>query len=214
MVITILFASENNDKYLELKHFLDHSMYSDLVKIVKIKPTDEIHEIQSLDRSEIVNRKIMDAHQHTKDIILQNHIINNSMDVNHDDEYYFMVEDTSFCIDKQGGFPGPFIKYYLKSQTLNFISNTNWGSSAQSIVTLCIGKLNKHADIISKRVFEGIINGVIVKEQGSNGFGYDPIFRPEGSICTNASLTMTEKELFNPRIEAFKKILTFIIPNL
>jgi non-canonical purine NTP pyrophosphatase (RdgB/HAM1 family) len=208
MVTTLFFVSENKDKYLELKNYLDRSIYSDQIKLIPIKPQNDINEIQSLDRNQIILHKIVDALQSSKDIL--EHYQNNEQN----NDYWIMVEDTSFCIDKQGGFPGPFIKYYLKSQTLSFISNSNWGSPAQSIVTLGIGKLNKNAEVHSQHVFEGIVNGVIVNEQGSNGFGYDSIFRPNGSICTNAAMNMNEKEKFNPRIEGFQKILTFIKPNL
>lgn len=210
MTITLLFVSENKDKYLELKNYLDRSIYSNQIKLINVKPHYDINEIQSLDRNQIVLHKIIDALRSSKDSILHYLI----QDVEENNDYWLMVEDTSFCIDNQGGFPGPFIKYYLKSQSLKQISNTNWGSKAQSIVTLGIGKLNKNADIHSQRVFEGIINGVIVTEQGSNGFGYDPIFRPDGSICTNAAMNMNEKELFNPRIEGFKKIISYLVPNL
>lgn len=209
MVITLLFVSENKDKFLEIKNYLERSMYSDKIKLVNIKPNNDINEIQSLDRNQIVLHKIVEALQSNKDTI-SHYLI---QDVEENNHYWLMIEDTSFCIDNQGGLPGPFIKYYLKSQSLSHISNSNWGSKAQSIVTLGIGKLNKNADIYSQRVFEGVINGVIVTEQGSNGFGYDPIFRPDGSVCTNASMSMNEKEIFNPRIEAFKQIINFLVTD-
>lgn len=205
MTFTILFVSENNDKYIELKSYLETTNYKDNITLVKIKPQEDIEEIQSLDRNKIVYRKLFDSYQSIKEVI--HHTYNNN-------EIYLMVEDTSFCIDKLGGFPGPFIKYYLKTQNLTKISNDNWGSMAQSIVTLGIYKINKKGSIHSNHIFESSINGVIVNEQGTNGFGFDPIFRPEGSACTNSSMSINEKALYNPRIKAFQAVIEFITSNL
>jgi len=205
MTVTILFVSENNDKYLELKSYLDKTDYKNNINLVKIKPHEDIEEIQSLDRNKIIFRKLLDSYQSIKEII--QHTYNNN-------EIYLMVEDTSLCIDKQCGLPGPFIKFYLKLQSLSKISYDNWGSPTQSIVTLGICKINKSGLIHSQHIFEGLINGVIVKEQGENGFGFDPIFKPNGSSCTNASMSINEKAIYNPRIKAFQQVLSFILPSL
>jgi XTP/dITP diphosphohydrolase len=59
--------------------------------------------------------------------------------------------------------------------------------------------------------FEGICKGVIIKEQkGSNGFGYDPIFIPEGSTKTFAEMTTEEKNKFSHRKKALFKMIEFL----
>ncbi len=58
---------------------------------------------------------------------------------------------------------------------------------------------------------EGICAGTILFEpRGKNGFGYDPLFRPEGSARTFAEMTAAEKNLLSHRaraVEQFKNLL-------
>jgi XTP/dITP diphosphohydrolase len=59
--------------------------------------------------------------------------------------------------------------------------------------------------------FEGIASGEIIEEQiGSGGFGYDPIFRPEGYSRTFAELTMEEKNQISHRGKAVKALIEFL----
>ncbi len=59
--------------------------------------------------------------------------------------------------------------------------------------------------------FEGTCEGTITqKETGSEGFGYDPVFIPDGSQKTFAEMTMDEKNLFSHRKKATVKFITFL----
>jgi len=59
--------------------------------------------------------------------------------------------------------------------------------------------------------FEGICNGTITnKEIGTNGFGYDPVFIPEGSTKTFAEMTMDEKNQYSHRKKATAKFAAFL----
>lgn len=59
--------------------------------------------------------------------------------------------------------------------------------------------------------FEGIIKGTIIKEKrGDGGFGYDPIFCPEGYNKTFAELPMEEKNKISHRSRAFQKLLKYL----
>lgn len=59
--------------------------------------------------------------------------------------------------------------------------------------------------------FEGICKGHISKEmQGENGFGYDPIFIPEGSDKSFASMSMSEKNKFSHRKKAVTQLFEFL----
>jgi len=52
----------------------------------------------------------------------------------------------------------------------------------------------------------GRVKGIIAKkEKGSNGFGWDSIFIPEGSKKTFAQMSLTEKNKYSMRAIAFKK---------
>lgn len=59
--------------------------------------------------------------------------------------------------------------------------------------------------------FEGICKGhIIEKETGTNGFGYDPVFIPEGSEKTFAEMTMEEKNQYSHRKKATAKFAAFL----
>ena len=59
--------------------------------------------------------------------------------------------------------------------------------------------------------FEGICEGKIIEERrGSDGFGYDPVFIPEGSEKTFAEMTMEEKNKFSHRKKATQQLIQFL----
>lgn len=61
-------------------------------------------------------------------------------------------------------------------------------------------------------LFEGIVNGTIIREKrGTKGFGYDPIFLPDGKIRTFAEMEMTEKNTISHRARAFEKLREFLL---
>ena len=60
-------------------------------------------------------------------------------------------------------------------------------------------------------LFEGIVTGRIREDkQGENGFGYDPIFEPEGLNRTFAQMNMEEKNQLSHRARAFAKMIAFL----
>ena len=197
----IIFITENVSKYKEIQNYISTSNAN--ISIQMIKPDFELQEIQSLDRQEIVLKKLRDAFIASNSLINMQHILDSEK------ETWIMVEDTSLCIDKLGGFPGPFIKYYLQSLSLSAIANANWASKANSYVSLAIGRYSENNELIAK-AFEDSIEGLIVEPRGTNGFGYDAIFRPEESNNTNAEMTMDEKAKYNPRTKAFQKVIDFL----
>jgi len=59
--------------------------------------------------------------------------------------------------------------------------------------------------------FEGVINGEIAFERrGEAGFGYDPVFIPEGQCRTFAEMNIDEKNLISHRARAFGKLVDFL----
>ncbi len=60
-------------------------------------------------------------------------------------------------------------------------------------------------------LFEGVINGRIREvAAGSQGFGYDPIFEPEGYSHTFAEMSVSEKNSISHRAQAMQKLIAFL----
>jgi len=63
----------------------------------------------------------------------------------------------------------------------------------------------------TEHFFEGTVNGTIASEpRGSEGFGYDPVFIPEGGDRTFAQMTTSEKNTLSHRARAVEKLADFL----
>lgn len=72
-----------------------------------------------------------------------------------------------------------------------------------TIIALCLGK--------ETYIFKGAIEGIITHiPRGSNGFGYDPVFQPDGMDKTFAELTLMEKNQLSHRARAFSKLINYL----
>jgi XTP/dITP diphosphohydrolase len=61
------------------------------------------------------------------------------------------------------------------------------------------------------RQFEGSVQGMIIRQkQGTEGFGYDPVFIPEGYQKTFAQLSLDEKNKISHRGIAFRKLVRYL----
>jgi XTP/dITP diphosphohydrolase len=61
-------------------------------------------------------------------------------------------------------------------------------------------------------LFEGIVKGTITySKRGREGFGYDPVFIPEGKNCTFAEMDLAEKNTVSHRARAFEKLREFLL---
>jgi XTP/dITP diphosphohydrolase len=59
--------------------------------------------------------------------------------------------------------------------------------------------------------FEGIVEGTILKERrGEKGFGYDPIFLPEGSELSFAEMDLKEKNKISHRALAVNQLVAYL----
>ena len=60
-------------------------------------------------------------------------------------------------------------------------------------------------------LFEGTVNGEILRDtRGGKGFGYDPVFLPEGKQFTFAQMDLDEKNTISHRARAFEKLRAFL----
>lgn len=62
-----------------------------------------------------------------------------------------------------------------------------------------------------EHLFEGVCRGRIIEEKrGAQGFGYDPVFIPEGGEKTFAEMSLQEKSMFSHRKKAVDKLVVFL----
>lgn len=62
-----------------------------------------------------------------------------------------------------------------------------------------------------QHLFTGTVEGVIVDEKrGDQGFGYDPVFMPDGDKRTFAQFSMEEKATVSHRARAFRQLIAFL----
>jgi XTP/dITP diphosphohydrolase len=122
-------------------------------------------------------------------------------------------EDTGLEIEALGGEPGVKSARYAGEQrsssdnmqlVLDKLKNeTNRNARFKTVIAL---KLNGETHL-----FEGIINGTIRHSpSGTDGFGYDPIFQPNGYDTTFAEMTKETKNKISHRALAVDKLLAFL----
>lgn len=128
--------------------------------------------------------------------------------------YACFADDTGLEVPALNGAPGVDSAHYAGPQrshpdniTLllkNLEGATNRSAQFRTIITLVTHGGEVHT-------FEGIVEGEITHErQGSEGFGYDPVFRPKGFDRTFAQMTMEEKNTLSHRGRAVRKLVEFL----
>jgi XTP/dITP diphosphohydrolase len=115
------------------------------------------------------------------------------------------VEDAGLFIEALGGFPGPYSKYVYNTVGLEGVLKLMKdieNRSAYFLSVIAFASPDKQPVC-----FIGKVQGKLTsKEQGTSGFGYDPIFVPlEGDGRSFAEMTTTEKNQYSHRAEALRK---------
>ncbi len=122
-------------------------------------------------------------------------------------------EDTGLEIIALGGAPGVKSARYAGE-------NSNAQSNIDLVLSNMTGVENRTAQFRTvicliwenqTYYFEGICKGQILSNmQGENGFGYDPIFVPDGASKSFANMTMEEKNTFSHRKKAVTQLFDFL----
>lgn len=119
-----------------------------------------------------------------------------------------IVEDAGFELVGLGGFPGPFIKYWEQLGGLASICKTADGLGDRGAVAVCVLGL---CDAAGARVVEGRITGTLSREpRGTNGFGWDAIFLPDGDARTFGEMSADEKAAISHRRRAWDALAELI----
>jgi XTP/dITP diphosphohydrolase len=119
-----------------------------------------------------------------------------------------IVEDAGLFIDAVKGFPGPYAAYTYKTignkGLLKLLQNVeNRKAVFRSAIAYC------DSETTVPVVFDGEASGKITSEErvgsGKSGFGFDPIFQPDGNANTFAEMSLEEKNGFSHRANAIRK---------
>lgn len=126
-----------------------------------------------------------------------------------------LSDDSGISIDALGEeYPGIYSHRYQQSlggdkEANNYLVNKVSGSKAHYTCVIVIENLCK-----SPLIFKGYMNGVISsKVKGEHGFGYDPIFIPEGFNKTLGELDEETKNSISHRANATLKLIQYLKEN-
>jgi XTP/dITP diphosphohydrolase len=117
-----------------------------------------------------------------------------------------MMDDSGLFIDALKGFPGVYSAYVFKTLGCDGILKLMQGVSERSArFECCIGFMVPGG---VPHISKGVAKGSISKEKaGSGGFGYDPVFVPEGYSKTYAQIEVSEKNKISHRGKAIEFFL-------
>ncbi len=187
--LKLVFATNNQNKLKEVQAMLTNF---EIVSLAEINCFDDIPEIA----------KTLEGNA-----ILKANFITNKYDLN------CFADDTGLEVEALNNEPGVYSARYagkennaeenLKKLLIELGDNSNRKAQFRTAITLNINK--------KQYTFEGICKGTILKEkQGEKGFGYDPIFMPDGFNKSFAEMNVNEKSSISHRGKAIEKLVTFL----
>jgi len=187
----IVFATNNQNKLREINHILGGSFQ--LLSLRDLKIEDDIPENEptlegnALHKARYIYR-IINMDVFADDTGLEIDALNGQPGV-HSARFAGENKDSNANIDKVLALLGP---------------ETDRRARFRTVIALVIdGK---------EFLFEGTAEGKIINEKrGNEGFGYDPVFVPEGSDRTFAEIPLSEKNLISHRARAFEKLRKFLL---
>ena len=189
--MTLVFASNNEHKIKEIKSLLGNSFT--LLSLHDINIRDDIPE----EEPQIEGNALAKARY-----------VFNVSGLN------VFADDTGLEIAELNGLPGVHSARFAGE-------NKDSSANIEKVLFLLGNSKNRKARfrtvialILEKKeyLFEGIVNGTIIKEKrGIEGFGYDPIFLPDGKTCTFAEMKLSEKNTISHRALAFEKLKKFLV---
>jgi XTP/dITP diphosphohydrolase len=122
-------------------------------------------------------------------------------------------EDTGLEVATLNGEPGVHSARYAGEDKA-------FDKNIDKLLTNLEGKTNRSAQFRTviclildgaEHYFEGVCKGTIINERkGAEGFGYDPVFVPEGASETFAQMSLTEKNKYSHRRKAVDELVAFL----
>jgi len=186
----LIFATNNKNKLREISQILDKKY--EILSLEDIGFKDDIEETEST---------IKGNSELKADFIYEKYKIN------------CFADDTGLEIDYLNGEPGVFSARYAGE-------SHNDNANIAKVLKKLDGIKNRKAQFVTvitliidgkKYFLEGIAKGEIIEQKhGKNGFGYDPIFRPEGYLETFAEIPVSVKNKISHRGIATKKLIELL----
>jgi XTP/dITP diphosphohydrolase len=172
-----IFVTSNENKLREAAEILGMDLH---------RADVDVPEIQSLDFEEVAAAKALAACE----------ALGNP-------SYPVIVDDSGLAVAAWGGFPGPLTRWLMKSVGNAGLLRMLAAEQDRSANAVCVVAVADAAD--SVRVFRGVVEGEIAREpRGEGGFGFDPIFVPEGQNRTYAEMG-DEKSMDSHRTRALRE---------
>ncbi|TDE11767.1 non-canonical purine NTP diphosphatase [Dyadobacter psychrotolerans] len=123
------------------------------------------------------------------------------------------ADDTGLEVAALNGEPGVFSARYAGPQrnsddNINLLLEklevfTDHNARFKTVITLVVDGIYHQ--------FEGLVEGTIIfDKRGAQGFGYDPVFIPNGHDLTFAEMSLAEKSKLSHRAKAFTKLTDFL----
>lgn len=185
----IVFATHNNNKLKEVAALLPNI---ELLSLNDIGCTEEIPETATTLEG---NAKIK------ADFVTEKY------------RYPCFADDTGLLVNSLNGEPGVYSARYAgehgnAEKNMNLLLKNLSDSKDRSAYFKTIICLNLNG---TQHLFEGVCDGEILKEkQGEKGFGYDPIFKPNGFDVSFAEMSLDAKGKISHRGLAVQKLIQFL----
>jgi len=186
----IVFASNNPHKVREIKSILGNSFT--LLSLKDINIEEDIPENEPLIEGNALSKA---------------QYVNNATGLN------VFADDTGLEVESLNGLPGVHSARFAGA-------DKDSSANIEKLLSMLNGKENRKARfrtvialIFEKKeyLFEGIVTGTIINEKrGGEGFGYDPVFIPDGKTLTFAEMELSEKNSISHRAKAFEKLRDFL----
>jgi XTP/dITP diphosphohydrolase len=131
-----------------------------------------------------------------------------------------IADDSGLCVDALNGMPGIFSARWSGGHGDD---KANLDLLLAQIADVPDGRRQAHFACTAalalpsgqERVVEGAMHGSLIHEpRGTNGFGYDPIFVPDGESRTTAEMSPDEKDAISHRGHAFRTLATLLPETL
>lgn len=162
--------------------------FSELIGCLVDHQKVDLDEIQSLDLYEVVKHKLRQAYGQVGKPVL--------------------VEDVALEFKALGRLPGTFIKWFQEELSHEELCGLLNDKDRTAVARCVFG----YYDGKKETYFEGSLNGTIPeKPSGLGGFGWDPIFIPEGYTVTRAELSLEDDQKTYQMIKPIAKIRKFLL---